>query len=137
MRFPGGGSGLVKTKFPVQGKHGALHGVCFHHERYVVLGGTLGDGDDVDSFPSERRKRAPRNSWYTVHVFANHCDDGNAGIGGNVLYGLLGDFGSKGMAQSFDGAFLVRGGDHETDVILRGRLRDEQHIGAQRRRRRE
>ena len=72
-----------------------------------------------------------------MHVFAYHSNDGDAGIGGNVLHGLLRDLRSKGLAKSFDGAFLVRGGDHETDVVLRGRLRDEEHIGAQRRRRSE
>jgi len=114
----------------VEGGEGALHGVFFDNEGDVVFAGALGDGHDVHVFAAEGGKGAAGNAGDATHVFADGRDDGDVGIGVDVLDGLLGDFGGEGVAEGGDGALFVDSGNEEADVVLGRGLRDEEDVGA-------
>ena len=62
---------------------------------------------------------AAGNADGAAHVFANDGDNGDVGIDGDVIDFLMRQILRKLLAQGFDGALTVSGGNDETNVVLR------------------
>ena len=119
-----------EAEFVVEGGEGALHGAFLNDEGNVVLAGALSDGHDVHIFAAQGGEGAAGDAGDAAHVVADSSDDGDVGIGVDVLDGLLGDFGGEGVAEGGDGALFVGSGDEEADVVLGRGLRDEEDVGS-------
>ena len=68
----------------------------------------------------------PRTFWPTTATIAI------VGIDGNMFGFLMRQVMGKLVAQRFHHGFRVRRTDHQAEVILRGGLRDQEYVGANR-----
>jgi len=91
----------------------------------------LGDGDDVDAFAAQAMKGATGDAGSAAHVFSHHRDDGDVGVHGDVVDDLVSEVLGEFAAKGFERFLRVGFGDDEADVILRRRLRNQQHFGAE------
>lgn len=114
----------------MSGDQGSFYGLLFDHEGYVAFGRALGDGDKIYVFTAEGVEGAAGNAGSAPHVFSDDGDDGDVRIDGDVLDFLVREIMSKFFAQGFDGSLGVHSGNDEADVVLRGRLRNQEDVGA-------
>src|SRR5580704_9737546 len=96
-------------------------------KRDVAFRGTLRDRDDVYIFPTQGGKCASDRPSPT-HVFPNYGNNGDGQVESDVFYLLVGQVLRKFMAQRLHGTFGNQRGDHQTNIVLRGGLRDQEDI---------
>src|SRR5712664_4435313 len=76
-------------------------------------------------------KSAAGDAGSAAHVFSDDCDNGDIWVHGDLVDDLVSEVLREFAAKGFQRFLRVGFGDDEADIVLRRRLRNEQHFGAE------
>src|SRR5438105_10640178 len=116
----------IQAKFTVGGNQRLLHRFFFDHKRNVALRGALRNGDQVYAVASKGAESFARNPRNAAHVFANHGDNRDMRIHGDVFDVVVREVMSELLAQRLHRALRVSLRNDYSEFVLRSRLRHQQ-----------
>src|SRR5579863_3684660 len=108
----------AEIEFLMQRSEGSLHVFLLDDKRDVTLRRTLRDSDDIHAFAAQRTEGSPRDRKSAVHPLANHGDDRDVWVYGDVLDFFVRNVLREFISQCLDRALGIRCGDDEADVVL-------------------
>ncbi len=115
----------------------SLHVFLSHNEGDIALRRALCDRNDVHVLAAQCAECSASNSRNSAHVLSHYSDNRNFRIEGNVLHLFMCQIHSELTTKRLDRVLRQRRRNDQANIVLRGRLRNQQYIGSRRRGRRE